>query len=98
MRWILEDNAAGVEIAPEVLASLETLPTVVAEEEGPDEAWFRASLMGIRHVSGINQWGGYQRASLIVMMRDKLGLSHPMWRIAYGLRTHVGGQPALQGF
>ena len=87
VRWILEDNAAGVEIAPEVLASLETLPTVVAEEEGPDEA-FRASLMGIRHVSGINQWGGYQRASLIVMMRDKLGLEPSNVADRLGLSTH----------
>ena len=31
VRWILEDHSAGVEIAPEVLASFERLPTVVAE-------------------------------------------------------------------
>lgn len=85
--WILEDHAAGVDIAPEVLASLETLPTVVAEEQGPDEV-FRASLMGIRHVSGISQWGGYQRASLIVMMRDKLGLEPSNVADRLGLSTH----------
>ena len=87
VRWILEDHATGVEIAPEVLANLETLPTVIAEEAGTDEA-FRASLMGIRHVSGIKQWGGYQRASLIVMMRDKLGLEPPNVADRLGLSTH----------
>ena len=87
VRWILEDHAAGVEIAPEVLATLKTLPTVVAEEAGTDEV-FRASLMGIRHVSGINEWGGYQRASLIVMMRVKLELEPSNVADRLGLSTH----------
>ena len=87
VRWILDDHAAGVDVAPEVMASLAALPTVVAEEAGTDEV-FRASLMGIRHVSGINQWGGYQRASLIVMMRDKLHLDPPNVADRLGLSTH----------
>jgi hypothetical protein len=73
VKWILEDHAAGVAVPEQVLESIETLPAVVAEKEGIDEA-FRASLMGIRHVSGIKRWGGYQRARLIVEMRDALRL------------------------
>ena len=87
VRWIHEDHAAGVEITQEVLASLEKLPTVVAEETGTDEV-FRASLMGIRHVSGINEWGGYQLARLIMMMRDKLGLEPSNVADRLGLSTH----------
>ncbi|MDE2980811.1 MAG: hypothetical protein OXU74_06415 [Gemmatimonadota bacterium] len=87
VRWILDDYGAGVGVAPEVLLSLQELPTVVAEQSGADEA-FRASLMGIRHVSGIKQWGGYQRASLIVMMRDELGLEASNVADRLGLSTH----------
>jgi hypothetical protein len=73
VRWVLEDHAAGVKVRPEVLESIQRLPVVVAEEGGRDEI-FRASLMGIRHVGGIREWGGYQRAKLVATMRDQLGL------------------------
>ena len=87
VKWILEDHEAGVDVGPEVLQSLQALPTVIAEETGADEA-FRASLMGIRHVSGIKQWGGYQRASLIVMMREDLALEASNVADRLGLSTH----------
>lgn len=73
VKWILEDYATGVSITQATLDSISELPVVVVEENGPDEV-FRASLMGIRHVSGIKQWGGYQRAKLVAHMRDALGL------------------------
>lgn len=87
VKWILEDHAAGVDVDDDVLASLQELPVLVAEEEGVDET-FRASLMGIRHVSGIKQWGGYQRASLIVQMRDELELDAQAAAECLGLSTH----------
>lgn len=31
--------------------------------------------MGVRHVSGISQWGGYQRAKLVVALKDNHNLS-----------------------
>lgn len=52
IRWILEDNEAGVAIESSILSSLRSLPVVKAEMDGPNEV-FRASLMGIRHVSSI---------------------------------------------
>ncbi len=73
IKWILEDHEAGVAIDSYVLSSLHYLPVVEAEQDGPDEV-FRASLMGIRHVSSIKQWGGYQRAKLVATMRDELKL------------------------
>jgi hypothetical protein len=73
IKWILEDHGAGVAIDPSVLSSLQSLPVIKAEEGEPN-AVFRASLMGIRHVSGIKQWGGYQRAKLVATMRDELKL------------------------
>lgn len=87
VKWILADHEAGAAIEPAVLASLENLPVLIAEEDAPDEV-FRASLMGIRHVSGIKQWGGYQRARLIVEMRDELGLDAQDVAERLALSTH----------
>lgn len=86
-KWILEDHAAGAAVDEDVLSTLAALPVLVAEEEAPDEA-FRASLMGIRHVSGIKQWGGYQRARLIVEMRDNLELDPQDVAERLALSTH----------
>lgn len=87
VRWILDDYDAGAEISESVLGSIRKLPVAIAEEEGPDEI-FRASLMGIRHVSGIDEWGGYQRAKLIAVMRDGLGLEAGEVAERLGLSTH----------
>lgn len=73
IKWILEDYDAGVNVEQPIRDSISSLPVIIVEEAGPDEV-FRASLMGIRHVSGINQWGGYQRSKLIVAMKDRLHL------------------------
>ena len=70
IRWINDDFQSGVAVAEEILRSLENIKVVVVE--GGDEAdSFRAALMGIRHVSGIKQWGGYQRAKLVADMKDQ---------------------------
>lgn len=87
IKWILEDYDAGVALDETVLDSLKKLPVVIAEQDAPDEV-FRASLMGIRHVSGIRQWGGYQRAKLVTMMRDDLGLEAPDVAERVGMSTH----------
>lgn len=48
------------------------VPCLIAE--GEEIPAFRESLMGIRHVGGIKQWGGYQRAQLIFELRKIHGL------------------------
>jgi hypothetical protein len=70
IRWINEDYRSGVPVGEEILRSIEEIKVLVVE--GGDEAdGFRAALMGIRHVSGIKQWGGYQRAKLVADMKDQ---------------------------
>jgi hypothetical protein len=66
----------GTPYSDEILGQVRELPVVIAE--GTEEELFalQASLMGIRHVSGIKPWGGYQSAKLIADMRDRLGLSN----------------------
>lgn len=87
VRWIIDDYEAGADISEEFIESIRTLPVAIAEEHQPDEV-FRASLMGIRHVSGIDEWEGYQRAKLIAVMRDELGLEPGEVAERLGLSTY----------
>lgn len=69
LQWIADDYEAGVVIAESVLKVLEAVPAVLIEGDEDDSIYL--SLMGIRHVGGIRQWGGYQRAKLVTELRDK---------------------------
>ena len=87
VRWVLEDHDAGATIPPSILQTIRVLPAFIVEEESPDEI-FRASLMGIRHVSGIKEWGGYQRAKLVASMRDQLQLEAAEVAERLGMTAH----------
>jgi hypothetical protein len=71
LRWIAEDDAAGVNIPSNVKDTLNAVPVIIVEGEGGLE---HKALMGVRHVSGISEWGGYQRAKLVVELRDTFNL------------------------
>ncbi len=85
--WIIEDRDAGVDIPQSVIDTITRLPCVIVEEEGSDDL-FRNRLMGIRHVSGISNWGGYQRAKLIATLRDDLGQTPQDIADSLGLTVH----------
>jgi len=72
LRWISDDDKAGVNIPAEVKGDLGAIPVIVVE--GDATGIFQRALMGVRHVSGIDQWGGYQRAKLVVELRDEYKL------------------------
>ncbi|MCA9929656.1 MAG: ParB N-terminal domain-containing protein [Anaerolineales bacterium] len=72
LMWIAEDYKAGVSVSPHVLESLDSIPVIAVRVQ--DDPAFYESLMGVRHVSGIKEWGGYQRAKLVVALRDTHGL------------------------
>jgi hypothetical protein len=72
LKWIAEDEAAGVSIPQSVKDVLQQIPVIIVE--GDTDGLFQRALMGVRHVSGIDQWGGYQRAKLVVELRDDFGL------------------------
>ena len=71
--WIQNDIAAGLEEPRDIEAMLSRIPVVVVSHEEDDPAFFEA-LMGVRHISGTKEWGGYQRAKLVVTLRDKRNL------------------------
>ncbi|MEA2600110.1 MAG: hypothetical protein QOF89_1102 [Acidobacteriota bacterium] len=73
LRWIAQDHEAGVRVPRGVLESLESVPVVIVDDDA--DASFYESLMGVRHVSGIKQWGGYQRAKLVFTLKETHGLS-----------------------
>jgi hypothetical protein len=69
LRWLKDDHEAGVSIPQSVIEVLDKVPVVVIDDDSDDSIYL--SLMGIRHVGGIRQWGGYQRAKLVTELRDK---------------------------
>ncbi|MFZ1974832.1 MAG: ParB N-terminal domain-containing protein [Candidatus Acidiferrales bacterium] len=72
LRWITEDDAAGVNVPEDVKQTLNAVPVVIVEGEAGSLE--HKALMGVRHVSGISEWGGYQRAKLVVELRDAFQL------------------------
>lgn len=70
LKWIEDDHESGVEIPNGVVDVLNAVPVIVINSGGADTY---LAIMGIRHVGGIKQWGGYQRAKLVAELRDDYG-------------------------
>jgi len=85
LKWIDQDQKAGMNVPASIKETLSNVPVIVVE--GGDELTYKA-LMGIRHVSGINQWKGYQRAKLITELRQNFGLESAEVAERLGLTAH----------
>src|SRR5258707_4972087 len=75
MKWLKRDVDAGVDIPKSTLQSFRTLTTVVIDPSKPAQELLHNILIGVRHVSGVRQWRGYQRAKLLSEMIDDQRLS-----------------------
>ena len=84
LRQIRDEYNAGVDIPQTVVDRFEAVPCLVADDEGQD-AYFREAIMGIRHVGGIKEWGGYQSAKLIADLHDQHDLDSTMISQRLGL-------------
>ena len=73
LQLIREQHEAGIELPENVIDVFESVPCLVVEDTG-QEPFFREAIMGIRHVGGIREWGGFQRAKLIADLRDNHAL------------------------
>ena len=73
IQQIREEDSAGIEFPKSLLDIFDSVPCLLIESKG-QEVFFREAIMGIRHVGGIREWGGYQRAKLIADLRDNHGL------------------------
>jgi hypothetical protein len=72
IKLILRDHEGGaLTLSPTVLDSI--VKVAVIEIVGTDEerSRYQKTLMAIRHVAGIQEWGPYQQARLVVEMYDK---------------------------
>jgi hypothetical protein len=85
LKWIDQDEKAGVNVPPEVKETLSNVPVIIVQD-GDDLAY--KALMGIRHVSGINQWKGYQRAKLITELRNDFKIDSAEVADRLGLTAH----------
>lgn len=65
---IKDQNDGSVDLDDSVKASLEELPVIIVSGEEKEKDNFHKTLMAIRHVSGIREWGAYQQARLVVEM------------------------------
>jgi hypothetical protein len=73
IRWIVEDFEAGVKVSKTLIKSFNQIPVFVLQADKSDPV-FQDAILGVRHVSGIKEWGGYQRAKLVVELMDKHNL------------------------
>jgi hypothetical protein len=86
LKWIADDHAAGVTIPSQVVDTLDNIPVIVIDSSSDPS--IALSLMGVRHVGGIREWGGYQRAKLVAELRDQFGLETPEIAARLGMSAH----------
>lgn len=69
LRWLLELNEAGKEsFSDDELENFKTIEVLLLSEQAEDKVkWI---LPGLRHVSGIKEWGPYQKARAVFQLRE----------------------------
>lgn len=71
MRWLLEDEAAGVcELPIDTQEFLSKPEVLIFDDVGDGNEQSIDILLAIRHVSGVKMWGAYQQARLIVRLME----------------------------
>lgn len=73
LKLLQEEAKAGL-IDGEILQRTFLEVPCLVIENAEDAPFFKEALMGIRHVGGIRQWGGYQRAKLIADLKQNHNL------------------------
>lgn len=88
MRWLVSDREAGAPVSAQLLDSFEHLPAIILDPCDTNYEHLRHVLMGLRHVSGIKEWGGYQRAKLVVELVDEQDFALGDAAKAIGMTSH----------
>jgi hypothetical protein len=71
IQTILRDASGGaLDLRPEVSESLKTLNVIEITGTKEERSKYQKTLMAIRHVAGVREWGPYQQARLVVEMFD----------------------------
>lgn len=76
LKTLIADNVAGaIDLPANIKATLEKIPVVVLKGNEEEISSYQRTLMAIRHVAGIREWGPYQQAKLVVEMFEEQGAS-----------------------
>jgi len=65
-----KEEQAGVDVPSHVVETFVGVPCFILSDASEGNI-FQKTLMGIRHVGGIKEWGGFQRAKLIADLIDE---------------------------
>lgn len=72
LKLLEQDHTGGVDLPTEVVDVFEAVPVLIASDASDDDL---LAIMGIRHVGGPKEWGGYQSALLIYQLLKDAELS-----------------------
>jgi len=67
LKLLQEDNAGGVDLDAQLVADFSAVPVLLATDATEDDL---LAIMGIRHVGGPKEWGGYQSALLVYQLME----------------------------
>lgn len=82
LREIQRDAEAGVDVPDEIVKALDEIPVILLTTDDPSAY---LTIMGVRHVGGIKEWGGYQSAKLVFELRNEHKLTTPEVAAKLGL-------------
>jgi len=88
MNWLIRDRKAGAPVSQERVKSFKHLPAIILDSDASNFEGLRHVLLGLRHVSGTKEWGGYQRARLVLELVDEQDLSISDAARAIGMSSH----------
>lgn len=75
MRWLLEDHVSGEVTLPEdLLESLQEIEVLILDETGDQAVREQWLLQGVRHISGVREWGPYQKARALDTLTSQMGM------------------------
>lgn len=72
LKRLVADDETGAATPEGLIASFKNLSLIELTTDDPSDY---LSIMGVRHVGGIKEWGGYQSAKLVYELKDDFALS-----------------------
>jgi hypothetical protein len=91
LKWLLDLHQSGREtFSPEQLDNFTALEVLLLEDQTAPES-VRWVLPGLRHVSGIKEWGPYQKARAVHVLRES-GMTPQEAAQSLGLSTRAANQ------
>ena len=90
LKWLLDLHASGKEsLSEEQIRNYTRFEVLVLSDDAPINA--SLVLPGLRHVSGIKEWGPYQKARTVYMLRES-GIGTQESAQSLGLSTRAANQ------